>query len=140
MPTPLELNWSQETITTGGFTQDTGGINVGVSYVTDGSGTSFSNSTSPQFVGTGETFSTSSSLQLGGDMVDAGDAIIPGDTGEDDLIEAGAGNDTVIAGNGADEVYAGTGDDLISADSGDDTVFGGEGDDEMSAGIGTDTL
>ncbi len=67
MPTPLELNWSQETITTGGFTQDTGGINVGVSYVNDGSGTSFSNSTSPQFVGTGETFSTSSSLQLGGD-------------------------------------------------------------------------
>ena len=67
MPTPRELNWSQETITTGGFTQDTGGINVGVSYVNDGSGTSFSNSTSPQFVGTGETFSTSSSLQLGGD-------------------------------------------------------------------------
>ena len=67
MPTPLELNWSQETITTGGFTQDTGGINVGVSYVNDGSGTRFSNSTSPQFVGTGETFSTSSPLQLGGD-------------------------------------------------------------------------
>ena len=38
-----------------------------MSYVNDGSGTSFSNSTSPQFVGTGETFSTSSSLQLGGD-------------------------------------------------------------------------
>ncbi|MCF2870252.1 Hint domain-containing protein [Octadecabacter sp. G9-8] len=75
MPTPLTLNWSQETITSGGFTQDTGGINVGVSFVNDGSATDFSNSTSSQYTESGETFSTSSSLRLVGDGNDgtAGD-------------------------------------------------------------------
>nr|MCW1950761.1 hypothetical protein [Octadecabacter sp.] len=70
MPTPLELNWSGEaSITTAGFTQNTGGINVGVSYFGQASGTSFVGSTSDQYVdtGAGETFSSNSSLQLGGD-------------------------------------------------------------------------
>lgn len=75
-----------------------------------------------------------------GDIVDAGDAILAGDTGDDDLVEAGAGNDFVFAGNGNDEVYGGTGDDLVSGGVGNDTIFGDEGDDQLFAGAGTDTL
>jgi len=76
MPTPLSLNWSNEpSITTAGFTQNTGGINVGVSYVNDGSGNNFAQGSTAQYVGTGEPFSATSSLQLGGDGNDG----TPGD-------------------------------------------------------------
>lgn len=75
-----------------------------------------------------------------GDQVDDTDAIIIGHEPNDDLIEAGAGNDVITSGAGDDTIYAGTGNDTVMAGTGNDTVFGGEGDDEMSAGIGTDTL
>lgn len=39
-----------------------------------------------------------------GDCVDAGDAILPGEATNDDIILAGAGNDKVLAGLGDDEV------------------------------------
>ncbi len=66
-----------------------------------------------------------------GDLVDANDAIIPGDGPNDDRIVAGDGNDTVLAGLGNDTIYAGTGDD---------EVFGGSGDDETDAGDGNDSV
>jgi hypothetical protein len=53
-----------------------------------------------------------------GDMVDAGDAILPGAAPDDDVIVAGAGNDTVYAGAGDDTVFGGAGDDTIYGDSG----------------------
>ncbi len=53
-----------------------------------------------------------------GDRIDNDDAILPGDTGDDDLVFAFGGNDTVIAGNGDDEVYGGTGHDTLIGDGG----------------------
>lgn len=40
-----------------------------------------------------------------GDQVDNGDALLPGEVGDDDIILAGAGNDEIIAGDGDDEIY-----------------------------------
>lgn len=68
---------------------------------------------------------------LDGDRVDGGDAILPGETGDDDIILAGAGNDSVVAGAGNDEIYG---------DAGNDTLVGGLGADEYYGGIGDDTL
>ncbi len=75
-----------------------------------------------------------------GDVIDGNDAILPGDTGNDDLIEAGAGNDTIHAGDGNDEIYAGTGNDTVFGDAGDDTLYGGGGLDTLSGGAGSDTI
>lgn len=75
-----------------------------------------------------------------GDRVDANDAILPGDTGNDDLIIAGDGNDTVIAGNGDDEVYGGSGNDTLDGGAGNDTLYGEVGHDVLAGGAGDDTL
>ncbi|SEW20530.1 Hemolysin-type calcium-binding repeat-containing protein [Cognatiyoonia koreensis] len=76
-----------------------------------------------------------------GDIVDNDDAILLGDTGNDDLIEAYGGNDSVLAGTGNDEVYGGSGNDAIDGGVGDDTIFGESGDDTavVSADFGDDT-
>ncbi|MDG1375488.1 MAG: calcium-binding protein, partial [Yoonia sp.] len=58
-----------------------------------------------------------------GDMVDGDDAILAGDTGNDDLIYGFDGNDSIYAGNGNDEVYGGTGNDLLQTGLGDDIVY-----------------
>jgi hypothetical protein len=87
-----------------------------------------------------------------GDMIDANDAILPGEAPQDDIVYAGAGDDVVISGEGSDEVFGGTGDDTIiggaegdklygedgrdtfiinsSADGAGDHIFGGEGGDD----------
>ncbi|MFK7877422.1 MAG: Hint domain-containing protein [Paracoccaceae bacterium] len=75
-----------------------------------------------------------------GDRIDAGDALLPGETDNDDIVLAGAGNDTIIAGDGDDEVLAGTGDDSVLGQDGDDSIQGGFGDDTLSGGEGSDTL
>ena len=75
-----------------------------------------------------------------GDMVDNNDAILAGDTGDDDLIYAYGGNDTVLAGNGDDEVYGGSGNDVISGEDGEDFILGGAGDDVVYGGADDDTL
>lgn len=75
-----------------------------------------------------------------GDLVDAGDAILPGDAPDDDRIEAGAGNDTVLAGLGDDTVTAGTGDDSVEGDLGNDSLMGDEGRDTLRGGAGSDTI
>ncbi|MBS8228125.1 Hint domain-containing protein [Vannielia litorea] len=63
-----------------------------------------------------------------GDMVDAGDAILPGEAADDDIIEAGAGDDTIYGGAGADEIDAGAGDDTVVLEDGfgADEIVGGE--------------
>ncbi|WP_299282093.1 tandem-95 repeat protein [uncultured Tateyamaria sp.] len=73
-----------------------------------------------------------------GDMVDNGDNIFSNDPEDedDDIIEAGGGNDTVEAGDGDDEVDGGTGDDVINGGDGNDTVDGGEGNDVIDTGNG----
>lgn len=75
-----------------------------------------------------------------GDMVDARDAILPGDAPNDDRILAGAGNDTVLAGAGDDSVEGGTGDDSVRGGAGDDTLFGQAGNDTLLGQSGDDSL
>ena len=77
-----------------------------------------------------------------GDMVDGNDAILPGDSGNDDVIVAGDGNDTVLAGAGNDEVFGGSGNDTLNGGAGDDTLFGETGDDTfvLDDGFGNDRI
>ncbi|WP_306005141.1 Hint domain-containing protein [Aquicoccus porphyridii] len=72
-----------------------------------------------------------------GDMVDAGDAA---DGSDDDVIDAGAGHDTVRAGAGDDVVQGGAGDDSIFGNAGGDTLFGGDGDDSIFGELGDDWI
>ncbi len=67
----LSFNWdatgADEADISGGVSQDTGGILVDVSFVDDGNANEFSiESSTTQYVGPGETFNSTSALQLGG--------------------------------------------------------------------------
>ena len=75
-----------------------------------------------------------------GDYIDNNDALLPGETGDDDIVRAGGGNDTILAGAGDDEIFAGSGDDSVSAGSGDDEISGGRGDDDLSGDSGNDVI
>lgn len=82
---------------------------------------------------------------LEGDFVDNNDAILTGDTGNDDLIFGLGGNDSILAGGGADEVYGGSGDDTIDGGAGNDILVGDQttnsnGDDTITGGAGNDTI
>ncbi|MEM6578071.1 MAG: Hint domain-containing protein [Pseudomonadota bacterium] len=59
-----------------------------------------------------------------GDRIDAGDAILPGEGPDDDIVDARAGDDVVEAGLGEDKVFAGRGDDTVDGESGNDLIFG----------------
>ena len=59
-----------------------------------------------------------------GDRIDAGDAILPGEAADDDIVDAGAGNDTVTGLEGDDEIYAGSGDDEVEGGAGNDVIYG----------------
>ncbi|RKF16929.1 type I secretion protein [Roseovarius spongiae] len=59
-----------------------------------------------------------------GDRIDNGDAILPGESGDDDIVNAGDGDDTVEAGAGDDEVFGGAGDDVLDGGDGDDLILG----------------
>ena len=70
-PVSLDLNWdaegADETDLFGGVSQDTGGIQVDVSFTDDGAGTEWSvESTQTQYVGPGESFDANSALLLFG--------------------------------------------------------------------------
>jgi Ca2+-binding RTX toxin-like protein len=75
-----------------------------------------------------------------GDFVDGNDAILPGTTGNDDVIDAGGGNDTVRGGDGNDTLQGMDGDDVLEGGAGNDAVGGGNGDDVVSGDGGDDTL
>lgn len=102
-----------------------------------------------------------------GDLIDAGDAILPGTEGDDDFVRAGGGDDTVEAGQGNDTVEGGDGDDIINTGNGSlapdlgypeadtdalgfdpdvdpeddrDSVDGGAGNDTISTGDDRDTI
>ena len=84
-----------------------------------------------------------------GDFIDANDALLPGEAPQDDIVRAGAGNDTVFAGEGNDDVtgaagddviYGGVGDDFATGDTGEDELFGGAGDDSLFGGLDNDTV
>ncbi|MCP5088224.1 MAG: hypothetical protein GY952_15640 [Rhodobacteraceae bacterium] len=70
-PVDLEFNWDavgvDEEDISAGVSLDTGGIQVDVTFTDDGNANQFSvESTSTQYVGPGETFNSTSALQLGG--------------------------------------------------------------------------
>jgi Ca2+-binding RTX toxin-like protein len=108
--------------------------------------------------GAADTITPNSGPDATGDRIDGNDAILPGDTGNDDLIYTGNGRDTINAGTGNDEIYsgndadsvtggsgndtiyAGAGNDILIGDTGDDTLFGGAGNDTLTGGDGSDTL
>ncbi|WP_299692465.1 Ig-like domain-containing protein [uncultured Tateyamaria sp.] len=78
-----------------------------------------------------------------GDFVDNADNIFDPNnplTEDDDIIEAGGGNDTILAGEGADSVNAGEGDDQVHGGPGNDTINGEEGNDTIAGGAGDDVV
>ena len=75
-----------------------------------------------------------------GDMVDAGDAILPGEAPNDDIIYGYDGDDTIKAGLGDDEIYGGTGDDEIYGGEGDDEIFDEGGSEYVEGGDGDDYI
>ncbi|GAB5447968.1 Hint domain-containing protein [Gymnodinialimonas sp.] len=70
-PTALDLNWNAQggdgTNLAGGFTQNTGGIDVAVSFTNNGGGTTAQVETDPTYLATGETFNANSNLAIRGD-------------------------------------------------------------------------
>lgn len=70
-----------------------------------------------------------------GDRIDAGDAILPGEAADDDIVDAMGGDDTIKSEEGDDVVYAGSGDDSVHGGAGDDLIFG----DSNYAGPGAGT-
>ncbi|MGD8366994.1 MAG: Ig-like domain-containing protein, partial [Desulfobacterales bacterium] len=56
------------------------------------------------------------------------------------LIDTGAGNDTITSGDFDDFVNGGEGNDSIAAGAGRDTLKGGDGDDSLAAGDGADLI
>ena len=75
-----------------------------------------------------------------GDFIDAGDALLPGEAADDDIVVAGGGNDTISAADGDDEVFAGAGNDVADLGIGDDAGYGGSGNDYVDGRDGADTL
>lgn len=75
-----------------------------------------------------------------GDKIDNNDAVLPGETGDDDIVHAGLGDDIVKAGLGDDEVLGGAGNDTIYGGAGDDLLEGQDGEDCLEGDAGNDTL
>lgn len=57
-----------------------------------------------------------------------------------DILNGGAGNDTIYAGAGNDIVNGGSGDDYLFGDDGNDVLNGGSGNDYVNGGYGNDTV
>lgn len=89
---------------------------------------------------TGDNLIQTGYIDGNGDRIDANDAILPGMSGNDDYVRAGAGNDTVYANLGNDIVDGGAGNDLLDGGIGDDTLDGDIGDDTLNGGVGNDSL
>lgn len=68
------------------------------------------------------------------------DRLTATEIGQDLVVNAGAGNDTVLAGAGDDLLRGGDGDDLLDGGEGDDALEGGSGNDRLIGGLGDDFL
>jgi len=75
-----------------------------------------------------------------GDYIDNNDAHLPGEVGDDDIVQAGDGNDTVYASDGNDEAHGEAGNDTLFGGLGHDTLTGGIGEDELHGDAGNDNL
>ena len=58
----------------------------------------------------------------------------------DNILTAGAGNDTLDGGDGDDKLDGGAGDDVLNGGAGDDVLNGDAGNDIIRAGAGNDTI
>ncbi|SPJ29712.1 Hint domain-containing protein [Falsiruegeria mediterranea] len=74
-----------------------------------------------------------------GDRVDGDDAVPPL-VGEEDVILAGGGNDSVRGEEDTDVIFGGTGDDTVFGNGGGDAIDGGEGNDVLDGGEGRDIV
>ena len=74
-----------------------------------------------------------------GDLVDGDDAVSPL-VGEQDVILAGGGNDSVRGEDDTDVIFGGSGDDTILGNAGGDAIDGGEGNDVLDGGEGRDVV
>ncbi|MEL6682749.1 MAG: hypothetical protein AAFQ09_08895, partial [Pseudomonadota bacterium] len=59
-----------------------------------------------------------------GDRINANDAVLPGETGNDDIVLAGGGDDIVRSGSGDDVIFGGDGADDLRGGAGADIIFG----------------
>lgn len=59
-----------------------------------------------------------------GDQINSGDAILPGEGAQDDIVLAGGGNDTVASAGGSDTIVGGAGQDDLSGRGGADVIYG----------------
>ena len=59
-----------------------------------------------------------------GDVIDGGDASLAGETGDQDIVNAGDGDDVVSGGADDDELFGGAGDDSLDGGAGDDLLLG----------------
>lgn len=66
------------------------------------------------------------------------DNVVSSQTGADDTIVGGSGEDQIFAGGGDDEVYGGENSDFIDGQAGADTLVGGQGNDIFVAPVATD--
>jgi len=87
----------------------------------------------------GDTASTSGTINVTFDGDEGGDDYIDGGAGDDE-IHGGGGADTLIGGQGSDQIYGDTGNDTLDGGQGADTLMGGQGDDTLSGGQGDDVL
>ncbi|MEM8578889.1 MAG: Ig-like domain-containing protein, partial [Pseudomonadota bacterium] len=72
----------------------------------------------------GEVIDTAYDGDPDGDFIDNGDALLPGEAPQDDIVDANGGDDTITSGLGDDDVYAGSGDDSVDGGTGNDLIFG----------------
>ncbi|MDX8348980.1 Hint domain-containing protein [Cognatiyoonia sp. IB215446] len=59
-----------------------------------------------------------------GDRINANDAVLPGEGGNDDIVIAGGGADFVSSGGGADTIFGGEGADDLRGGNGADIIYG----------------
>ena len=81
----------------------------------------------------------------GTDFITSGHSVMPRKDnlfggGGQDVLRAGAGDDTMNGNGGADRIAAGSGDDVIDGGGGRDNIDAGAGDDIVRGGNGADTI
>ncbi len=76
----------------------------------------------------------------GDDTIYGGSILFPLGVDAGDLIEGGAGNDTIFGQLGADQINGNDGNDDIEGGDGDDFLFGDADNDDISGGDGNDTI
>jgi uncharacterized delta-60 repeat protein len=72
----------------------------------------------------------------GNDLIDGGDNLVA----YDEVLDGGAGNDTILGGNGDDDLRGGAGNDRLEGDAGFDNLDGGAGADDLLGGADSDWL